>query len=51
MIYDATVTAIDFLSKQYKLKWDDKNEYTEKEDNYTGDQIGIYLHPEELLNI
>ena len=51
VIYDATITDIDLKSKQYKLKWDDKNEYTEKEDNYTGDQIGIYLHPEELLNI
>ena len=48
VIYDATVTAIDLISKQYKLKWNDKNEHTEKEDNYTGDQIGIYLHPEEL---
>ena len=49
VIYNKTVTAIDLESKQYKLEWDDKNEYTEKEDNCTGDQIGIYLHPEELL--
>ena len=36
VVYDATVTAFDLETKQYTLKWDDKNEYTEKEDNYIG---------------
>ena len=48
MIYDATITDIDFESKQHILKWDDNNKHTEKEDNYTSGQIGIYLHPKEL---
>ena len=34
-IYDATVTDIDIETKRYKLKWDDDNEFLEKEDNYT----------------
>ena len=49
IIYDATVTDIDLETKQYKLKWDDEDEFLEKEDNYTGGQIGIYLHPKEML--
>ena len=36
LIYDATITDIDLETKQYILKWDHKNKYTEKEDNYTG---------------
>ena len=36
IIYDATVTDIDIETKQYKLKWYDKDEFLEKEDNYTG---------------
>ena len=47
LIYDATVTDIDLESKWYKLKWDDEDEL-EKEDYYTGCQIGIYIHPEEM---
>ena len=30
------------------MKWDDEDEFLEKEDNYTGRQIGIYLPPEEM---
>ena len=30
------------------MKWDDDDEFLEKEDNYTGRQIGIYLSPEEM---
>ena len=30
------------------MKWDDEDEFLEKEDNYTGGQIGIYLHPKEM---
>ena len=48
VIYDATVTDIDLETKRYKLKWDDEDEFLEKEDNYTGCQIGIYIHPEEM---
>ena len=48
MIYDATITDIDLETKQYILNWDDKNKHTEKQDNYTGGQIGLYLHLEEL---
>ena len=33
-IYDAAVTDIDLETKRYKLKWDDKNKHTEKEDNF-----------------
>ena len=40
VIYDATVTDI--------LKWDDKNKHTENEDNYTGGQIEIYIHPKQM---
>ena len=40
VIYDATVTDIDIETKRYKLKWDDDNEFLEKEDTYTGQQIG-----------
>ena len=35
LIYDATVTDIDLETKQYKLKWDDKNKHTEKKVSYT----------------
>ena len=35
VIYDATVTDIDIETKRYKLKWDDEDEFLEKEDNYT----------------
>ena len=48
LIYDATVTDIDIETKRYKLKWDDDDEFLEKEDNYTGQQIGIYLSLEEM---
>ena len=48
IIYDATVTDIDLETKRYKLKWDDEDEFLEKEDNYTGGQIGIYIHPKEM---
>ena len=47
-VYDAIVIAFDLETEQYTLEWDTKNEHTEKEDNYTGGQIGLYLHPEEL---
>ena len=48
LIYDATVTDIDLETKRYKLKWDDKNKHTEKEDNYISGQIGIYIHTKEV---
>ena len=48
VIYDATVTDINIETKRYKLKWDDDNKFLEKEDNYTGQQIGIYLSLEEM---
>ena len=48
VIYDATVTDIDIEIKRHKLKQDDKDEFLEKEDNYTGRQIGLYIHPEEM---
>ena len=35
-VYDAVVTSFDLETKQYTLKWDEKNKHTEKEDNYTG---------------
>ena len=44
-IYDAD---IDLETKRYKFKWDDEDEFLEKEDNCTGDQIGIYIHPKEM---
>ena len=48
LIYDGTVTDIDIETKRYKLKWDDDDEFLEKEDNYTGQQIGKYLSTEEM---
>ena len=36
IIYNATVTDIDLQTKQYKLKWDDEDDFLEKKDNYTG---------------
>ena len=48
VIYDATVTDIDIETKRYKLKWDDDDEFLEKGDNYTGQQIGIILSLEEM---
>ena len=48
VIYDATVTDIDIETKRYKLKWDNEDEFLEKEDNYTGRQIGLYINPEEM---
>ena len=48
LIYDATVTDINIETKRYTLKWDDEDEFLEKEDNYTGRQIGIYLSPEDM---
>ena len=37
-----------YKTKRYKLKWDDDDNFLEKEDNYTGQQIGIYLSLEEM---
>ena len=49
VFYDATVIGINiFKTKRYKLKWDDDDEFLEKEDNYVGSQIGKYLSPEEM---
>ena len=48
LIYDATVTDINIETKRYKLKWDDKDEFLKKENNYVGSQIGKYLSPEEM---
>ena len=39
---------IQILKQRYKLKRDDDDEFLEKEDNYTGQQIGIYLSPEQM---
>ena len=30
------------------MKWDDEDQFLEKEHNYTGGQIGIYIHPKEI---
>ena len=30
------------------MKWDDEDEFLEKEDNYTGRKIEIYRHPKEM---
>ena len=49
VFYDATVTDINiYKTKRYKLKWDDDDNFLEKEDNYTGQQIGKYLSTEEM---
>ena len=47
-IYDAIITAFDLETKLYTMEWEKINKHTEKEDNYTPDQISRYLHPEEL---
>ena len=45
-----TVVVVDFnlKTKLYKLKWEEENVDTERENNYTGQKIGIYLHSDEL---
>ena len=50
LFYDATVTDINIETKRYKLKWDDKDEFLKKENNYVGSQIGKYLSPEEMVS-
>ena len=34
--------------KLYVLKWEEENVDTEKEDSYTGQKTGMYLHSDEL---
>ena len=33
---------------QYALEWEEKNKSVEKEGNYTGGQIGKYLHSKKM---
>ena len=48
LIYDVTVPDINNETKRYILKWDDDDEFLKKEDNYTSQQICIYLSPQEM---
>ena len=45
-----TAVVIDFNleTKLYALQWEEENKDTEKENNYTGQKKGKYLHSEEL---
>ena len=42
------VVDFNLKTKLYTLQWEEENEDTEKENNYTGRKIGMYLHSDEL---
>ena len=44
----AAVVDFNLETKLYTLQWEEENEDTEKENNYTGRKIGMYLHTDEL---
>ena len=47
-VLTAVVVAFDLETKLYALKWEEENTDTEKENDYTGRKIGLYLHSDEL---
>ena len=47
-VLTAVVVGFDLETKLYTLEWEEENTDTEKENNYTGRKIGLYLHSDEL---
>ena len=48
ILFTAAVVDFNLETKLYTLQWEEENEDTEKENNYTGRKIGMYLHSDEL---
>ena len=44
----AVVVDFDLDTKMHTLEWEEENADTEKENDYTGQKIGMYLHSDEL---
>ena len=47
-VLTAVVVAFDLETKLYTLEWEENNADTEKENDYTGRKLGLYLHTDEL---
>ena len=48
IVLTAVVVDFDLETQLYTLKWEEENADTEKENDYTGRKIGLYLHSDEL---
>ena len=48
IVLSAVVVDFNLDTKLYTLEWEEENADTEKESNYTGRKIGMYLHSDEL---
>ena len=48
IVLTAVVVDFDLDTKLYALKWEEEKADTEKEHDYTGQKIGMYLHSDEL---
>ena len=48
IVLTAVVVGFDLDTKMYTLEWEEENADTEKENDYTGQKIGMYLHSDEL---
>ena len=48
IVLTAVVVDFNLETKLYTLKWEKENTDTEKENDYTGQKIGMYLHFDEL---
>ena len=47
-VLTAVVVAFNLETKLYTLEWEENNADTEKENDYTGRKLGLYLHTDEL---
>ena len=48
IVLTAVVVGFDLDTTLYTLEWEEENADTEKENDYKGQKIGLYLHSDEL---